>query len=181
VKASEILAAKTQPTVKVPILLDAGLLAERDAAVKAQASAERKAAMSNDRAVQRAAVEAAEHVADLDAKTAEATVHFELAALPRSEFNALKAECPPIEEDTDMDIEKFGPLLLAAASVDPELSVEESQQIFEDWPEAEVVQLFNGAYRLNMEVRGIPLAASGLKPTVSSDSKSNTADQEESP
>ena len=183
-KASELLAAKTAATAKVPVLLDGTVLVARDEALKAQVVAERQAELSSDRTVQQAALEAAEHVKVCDEAITEATEWIELQALSRNDFNELRQAYPPTPEDVeaglDVDVETFGPALLAASATKPKFTLKQAEKVFSVWGESEVIQIFNACYALNREIRKIPLVASGSNETRVTDSNSNTADREAS-
>ncbi|MFF8610794.1 hypothetical protein ACF06X_33350 [Streptomyces sp. NPDC015346] len=77
-------------------------------------------------------------------------------ALPRLEFEALKAAHPPTEEGAEdgqiVNVESLGPELIAATSVDG-LTPADARSFLDTWAEAEAVALFNTAWDLHSEVR----------------------------
>ena len=71
------------------------------------------------------------------------------------------------KEGAQFNPETFPPALVAAAAVDPEISVEEAVEIFGDseWNGAELQKLFFAALEVNTETGDIPLSKGGSSET----------------
>jgi hypothetical protein len=85
----------------------------------------------------------------------------------RKAFEQLVEACPASAEDKKKakedgtgvpgwDTDTFVPGLLALASYDPAISLEEAQEIFDDWGRGDVEALFNGALQACLEQASIP-------------------------
>ncbi|GEM_PF-6380895 len=150
------------PTRSVRICIDPDLLAERDRLRRLLDEVRRTDERSNsrDRAPQ---VEA--DLAAVEAEIRDATVTFTFRALPRAEWRRLVAAHPPADGDAadglDFDPDGICAPLLAAASVDPEISLSDAEAIVDEWSEAEVTALFTAAFLAQREIRDVPLPSSG--------------------
>lgn len=98
------------------------------------------------------------------AKLVEATVTMKFQSLGRKRYEALIAEHPPTEEQNEQalketqgeagyNIETFPPALIHASCVDPELSEEDVQEIYDTWNTAELMALFFAALEVNTQRR----------------------------
>ena len=87
------------------------------------------------------------------------------------------------KEGATFNLLTFPPALIAAASVDPEISTEQAIAIFEDrsWNGAELEKLFYAALELNPETGDIPLSKGASGVTASSLLSFLTALNKESP
>jgi hypothetical protein len=67
------------------------------------------------------------------------------------------------KDGADFNPETFPAALIAAACVDPEISLEDAREMFVDpaWNPAELQRLFFGALEVNTEVADIPLSGTG--------------------
>ncbi len=74
------------------------------------------------------------------------------------------------KEGAQFNPDTFPPALVAAAAVDPEISIEEAVEIFGDseWNGAELQKLFFAALEVNTETGDIPLSKGGSGVTASS-------------
>ena len=108
-----------------------------------------------------------------------------IRALPRKQYRELLETHPPADSDekADWDAETFPPALIAASCVDPELTLEQAQQIWDEWEAAEAGPLFLACWGLN-ELRGragftwpgsAPTSGSGPNLTTASPGESRTA------
>ncbi len=109
----------------------------------------------------------------------------------RKSFEALVDACPPTAEQKKLakesgdaltwDHEKFVPGLLALASDDPELSLEEAQEIYDTWGRGDVEALFNTALQACLEQASIPFTKRDTDEILSSVQSLITASNTESP
>lgn len=140
-------------TKYVEILLDADAL---DAFEKAQ---ERlgEATADNREARLRELEEARKGVVD-------ATVTMKFQSLGRKRYEALISEYPATEEQNEQslketeqeapyNIETFPPALIQASCVEPELTPEDVQEIYDSWNTAELMVLFFAALEVNTQRR----------------------------
>lgn len=101
-------------------------------------------------------------------------VVFTFKSVGRFEYDKLVAAHPPTKEQkadgAEFNADTFPPALLSAACSDPEISLEEATEMFDDpdWNNAELRALFFGALEVNTETGEIPLSRSGSDGTLSS-------------
>lgn len=171
----DLFAAKTAPRRSVSLVLDQQLLADYEAAKNAADTAQRAADLSNDAAVHARAREAVATARRL-AEQVEATRQtFVFEGIGRRQFNELLESAPPKEEDIEFDPDIFIPALLAAGCVEPGLTLEQAQRIYDEWTDAEVTALFLAAFGANRTARDIPFINAGTDTTQDSGSNSITA------
>ncbi len=95
---------------------------------------------------------------------AKATMLFR--ALGSKEYDDLIAKHPPTKKDKDdggvWNTETFPPALIAASSLDPKITDEESEKIWEspDWSRGELFDIFTRLVRLNQEGLDVPFTSS---------------------
>ncbi len=88
-------------------------------------------------------------------------------AISGVEFDRLKQRHKPTQEDRkaglDYNSEKMAPLLIAATAVDPDLSEEDAQEIWDsdDWNRGERMQLFMAAMEVCTSGLNVPFKSSG--------------------
>lgn len=176
---AEILAAKRPTTGTVDICLDPVLADSYHDAVRARDEA--KQAMA-DAPTKTAALRA--NLADREAEVQDAeealrgvVATFTLKALGRAEYEALKDDNPPTTKQVtaaeldgtgplSWNPDTFPPLLVAACSADPEISVSDAQQMWKspDWNAGELLELFWTAVGLQGS-RRVPNLGKGSGPT----------------
>lgn len=104
-----------------------------------------------DQTVKDAVAIAEQDVATAQAAFDAAAIVLRFQALPRLEFEALKKAHPATEEQAedghDLNVEAFGPELIAAASVDG-ITVDDAREYLDTWSEAEAAALFNAAWNV---------------------------------
>ena len=171
---ADVFAKKKKRTRTVFVLLDDGLAAERDRLVVEAGLAEKQDTWMNRRPE---APAIKERIGLLDEQIAELRVPFTFAALPRSRWMELMDEFT--DDDDELDMEGFGPVLLSESSLDPKMTFEDVVTMWNEWSAAETEQLYIAAYRVNREVRDIPFTSAVYDTTESSDSNSTTAFPEE--
>jgi hypothetical protein len=102
---------------------------------------------------------------DGDGGSNEVTLKYQ--AIGMRAYDRLVAKHPPKPEQraegASFDIDSFAPALIAACSVDPEITPTEAKQIWdsEDWSRGDVMVLFRNAVELNNRGLDIPFSVSG--------------------
>lgn len=110
----------------------------------------------------------------------------------RKRFEALVDACPASEADKaeakknnqpipGWDPETFVPGVLALASYEPELSLEDAQEIYDEWGRGDVEALFNAALQACLEQASIPFTKRDTDAILASVRNSIIAQTEESP
>lgn len=95
------------------------------------------------------------------------TAQMVFQALGAKDYDDLVAEFPPTKKDKDdggvWDSEKFPPALIAASCLEPSLTREQAQQLWEspDWSRGELYDIFSRLVRLNQEGLDVPFTQSG--------------------
>lgn len=119
-----------------------------------------------------------EQIRDLDVEINESRQEFVFGAMPRTRWVELSERFtdPDTEE---LDVEQFGPYLISESSVDPVMTLDDVNEMWETWSAAETEQFYICAYRVNREVRDIPFISAGIDTTPTSGENSTTADPEE--
>lgn len=103
------------------------------------------------------------------------TVEFRLRAIPRSEYRALLDDHPPVKEGADWNADTFPPALIAACCAEPSMTVEQAQQMWDEWEAGETGRLFLAAWQVNEQTSGVGFTLPGSVKTRGSGQKSNTA------
>jgi hypothetical protein len=195
-KYADIKARKVSTRRSVTVVLDGEIMAQIDSLkdrIKVEARAD--ARENRDPVAPRLRRE-------LDALYDEARkseVKFTFKSAGRAEFDKLVAEHPATPEQRKQlkdltaergipfdppkwDPDTFPPAIIAASSYDPELSVAEALDLWEDknWSPAELLKIFECALSCYWEVDEIPFAAGGIDTMLSSEPSWTTAPSEES-
>ncbi len=119
---------------------------------------------------------------ELDAlyeKAADIAVTFTFTDIGRKVFDELILGHPPTKEQKDrmaemgggildFNIDTLPPALLALTASDPEMTLEEATEIFDNWGSGDAEILFSTALLVCKERTSIPLSKSGTGPTNSS-------------
>ncbi|MFD8470424.1 hypothetical protein ACFV10_35565 [Streptomyces cyaneofuscatus] len=148
---------RTRPTVTLTICDDDDLKQSVATArfMEQQAKAAAEDAPDNE-VLQSAHQDAVERLTEAQAALDEASVVLRFQALPRSAFKELVAAHPPTEEQIqdnwDFNVDTMGPVLLAAASLDP-LSEKDAALFLSDWSHAEAERLLRVALGLQQAER----------------------------
>lgn len=104
-------------------------------------------------------------LSDGNGGTNEVTLKYQ--AIGMRAYDKLVAKHPPKPdqraEGNSFDIDTFAPALIAACSVDPEISPSEAKNIWdsEDWSRGDVMVLFRNAVELNNRGLDIPFSVNG--------------------
>jgi hypothetical protein len=104
-------------------------------------------------------------LSDGNGGTNEVTLKYQ--AIGMRAYDRLVSKHPPKPEQraegSSFDIDSFAPALIAACSVDPEMSASDAKQIWdsEDWSRGDVMVLFRNAVELNNRGLDIPFSENG--------------------
>lgn len=184
---------KKPVTQQVEICLDSELADVVTDAQQALEAARAKSARMPNNADLFAAEQDAEHeLKRAQADAAKVTVTFTFRGIGRRAYDNLLTKHQPDKEQRERfkregqpglnyDVEKFPPALVAASLVDPELTADEVQELWdsEDWNDAELQALFMGARGANEARRLVDLGKDSTT-TSSSSRSSRTASRKES-
>lgn len=106
------------------------------------------------------------HIEEIQAQIEDSKTEFVFKDPGRKLFEDLVDACPATSEQkkeakengsvASWDHETFVPGLLALASHDPEISLEEAQEIYDQWGRGDVEALFNTAIQACMEQASVP-------------------------
>lgn len=122
-----------------------------------------------------------------DSRITEYTFVFQSIGRPNYDKLVSLPEHKPTKEqkrdNATFNADTFPPALIAASCVDPELSLEEAKDMFNDpsWNGAELANLFVGALEANTETGDIPLSRSDSAGTLNSLLSLVTQSETESP
>lgn len=151
---------KKQPIEKlVPVPLDAALVEAYEKAVEAVEALE----------IQGADTSAAEKLRDTSRKALEAeTVVLRFRSIGRKRYDKLIHDHPATEEQhrehkeqygqrAPHNIDTFAPALIAASCIEPEMTIEQVTELFDEWNPAEVMDLYTAALEVNTQRRVVDL------------------------
>jgi len=130
-------------------------------------------------------------ILELEAEIMKSAVEFTFHAIGRGRLEELKAKFPPTAEQWDVyreqaaanplmaavprfDPEGMAAEFLAACAVDPVMTVEEAGALWDGLSDGEAAQLWEAAWTVNAEAATVPLSATGIDGTGSSDARSTT-------
>lgn len=105
------------------------------------------------------------YLSDGNGGTNEVTLKYQ--AIGMRAYDRLVAKHPPKPDQradgASFDIDTFAPALIAACSVDPEISPAEAKSIWDsdDWSRGDVMVLFRNAVELNNRGLDVPFTESG--------------------
>ncbi len=176
-----LMAKKRPTTIECEIALDADLVEAHATALAAYEVARIVAADNPDQASSQDALRDAEAaLEDAEAAAAEVVVAFRFRGLGANDWDALVDEHPATAEQkaearrdgTPAPVwnkDTFGPALVAACCIEPEMTYEDAQQLWksEEWNFAELRDLFNAAYNA-CRGRRVPQLGKGTGRTLSS-------------
>jgi hypothetical protein len=112
---------------------------------------------------------------------------FTFETVPYSIWRGLVEEHPPTDQQRDgnryldYNPDTFPPVAVAAACVDPELTVDDGQWLREHLPRLEFDRLFEAAFQVSVGGGDLPKSVIGIAKTLASGLKSTTAANEASP
>lgn len=183
---TDILARKKPNIRSIDICLDSDLAAEIQALEREIDQAKRKRGKSLADGTARLEVQ----LDELYERAAAESVTFTFQDIGRKAFDELVMAHPATKDQKERvaelgggileyNIDTFPPALLAATAIDPEMTVEDAQQIFDVWGSGDAEILFTQALLVCKERTSVPLSRNGTGPTVDSDLRSNTVPSEE--
>jgi hypothetical protein len=130
-----------------------------------QSAASKRATLDMLKNKPRSTSEFSLYLSDGNGGTNEVTLKYQ--AIGMRAYDKLVAKHPPKPdqraEGSSFDIDTFAPALIAACSVDPEISPTEAKDIWdsEDWSRGDVMVLFRNAVELNNRGLDIPFSVNG--------------------
>jgi len=105
-------------------------------------------------------------------RTREVTVHVDgeeatllLRSIGARDYDRLVAKHPPtrdqLADGATFNIDTFGPALISACSLEPEISPSDAQDLWDspEWSRGDLMYLFSEAVRLNNEGLNVPFTA----------------------
>ena len=172
---SDILREKKPNTKTVDIVLDSDLAGEIQ--LKEQELAQMR--MRKGRSLADGVGPLQNELDALYESAADIAVTFTFTDIGRKTFDELILAHSPTKAQKDhiaelgggileFNIDTFPPALLAAAASDPEMSLEEATQIFDNWGSGDAEILFSTALLVCKERTSVPLSKSGTGPTSNS-------------
>lgn len=132
----------------------------------------------------------------------EASTEFVFQAIPRADYAELERRFPATEEEwekyretvkdlpillamqvsiPDVDLVGMGPALLAACAVNPKMTADEAQLLWDTLSDAEAAALFNTAYGVNKKAANRPFSGTDTATTPNFGPELTTPLTEESP
>lgn len=168
---------RKKPAVRlVPLLLDQGLRARHEELAYELKVANREAGETNDVKVHDAAFALEQQLADLEQEAHDARVVFKFQALPRKEWTALVDAHQDGKPETDQfNLYTMAPVLIAKCCIDPVMTLEDAQGIWDEWSDGEVAALWTGAHRVQLDARDVIFTQTASNTTPSSERSSSTA------
>ncbi len=130
-----------------------------------QSTASKRATLDQLISKPRSVTEFSLFLSDGNGGTNEVTLKYQ--AIGMRAYDRLVAKHPPKPEQraegSSFDIDSFAPALIAACSVEPEITPTEAKQIWEseDWSRGDVMVLFRNAVELNNRGLDVPFSVSG--------------------
>lgn len=91
----------------------------------------------------------------------------QLRALPRKEYRLL-LEAHPGADGKSFDYDTFPPALIAASVVEPEFTLEQATELWEEWEDGDASRLFLACFDLNEVGLGVGFTTPGSDSTVGS-------------
>jgi hypothetical protein len=125
-----------------------------------QSNASKRATLDMLKSKPRNTTEFSLFLADGNGGTTEVTMKYQ--AIGMMAYDKLVSKYPPKPEQraegSSFDMDTFAPALIAACSVDPEISPEEAKEIWnsEEWSRGDVMVLFRNAVELNNRGLDVP-------------------------
>ena len=110
------------------------------------------------------------------------TADIRIRALPRKQYRELLEDNPPAEDDTEAEWnpDTFPPALIAASCIDPVFTLEQAQQLWDEWEAAEAAPLFLACWSVNERRGRLGFTWPGSAQTSGSGQNSTTASRGES-
>lgn len=174
----EIRARRTPRTRTEWVPLDADLLTRIDELEREVALAKRVDERENRRP-EAPRLEA--ELAKLRAEAELAAVPFTFQELPRKAYRDLIRAHPSTDPQRRWDEDTFAPALIAASCVQPAMTADDAQDVWDNWGASVAYVLFGAAYAVNEEPSRVPFSVTASASTAASAPSSSTAPPEASP
>jgi len=177
--ASDVLKRKQPRTRSVDVVLDEGLIAERDRLI-AEISRQKRLESWNDSGDMSSPVPALQtELRQILAELESATATFEFQAVSRNEWNKAVEEYKTEDGTLGEDFEIW--LVSRSSTGVNKLTAKQVKAMYgsDSWSAAETQLLWDAAYSVNREARDIPFTQAGIEQILSTGSNSTTADPEE--
>ncbi len=182
----EMMAAKTSARVDTPIQLD-GAAAQRIDSLREEIREAHKADLRENRNALAPGLR--DELREMVEQAKGTQVIFTFESIGRLAWDAMvvahpaRAEDKKIEKEAAWNLDTFPPALIAASCVEPEMTLEEATEIWEDpdWSGNELTRLFSTAWMVNQETPSIPFDRLGIELMQIIEPKSDGVLNEESP
>ncbi len=192
-KVSEILAKRKPRTKSIRLILDGDATdelerarAELNEAKRLDKETEEKG--SGTLATGSLTPDAERQFKEIEAGILEDATVFTFKAIGRKKLEKIRGEHPPTPEQWEIyrerskanplvqpptfDPDGIAPELIEAALVDPELTLEEATELWDELSDGEAAQIYDAAWEVSMEAATIPLSATGIGGIGDSDANS---------
>lgn len=119
--------------------------------------------------------------AELEALRAEAedsVVEFTFQEIPRKQYRALLDAFPDPDGKRRADDETIAPHLIAACCIDPEMTLDDAQAIWDEWSDVAASTLYGAAIMVNEALTRVPFGVSATAKIPGSEPNSTTAPSE---
>lgn len=186
---ADVLAARSPRTTKVRLILDGVSSAELEALKNDLSNLRLQERVSGANETLASQIPLAERrIAEAEAELIKNTVEFTFAAIGRGALDTIKAKYPPSPKQWELfheqsaanplpggvspptfDGEAMAAEFLSAAAVDPEMTVEEAEALWDALSDGEAAVLWNAAWSVNMEAATVPLSVAASERTGSSE------------
>ena len=182
----DVMAKKTASRIETSIQLDGGIAQEIENLREEIRNAERGDIRLNRNPV---APGLKKQLGELVEKARDTEVTFIFQAIGRVAWDKMVTDYPPTDEDKELekdaawDLNRFPPAIIQAACIDPKMTAEEVQEIWDstDWSQTELTKLFAAAWQANQETPNIPFDRLGIELMPPTEPKSVGAEIVESP
>ncbi len=174
---ADILAAKKPNSRTVDIILDSDLAQEIQ--LKTFELEQMKARTKGKKSLAEGTVNLEKELDDLFETAADTVATFTFKDIGRKSFDALLVAHQPTAAQKknvadqgggvlEYNQETFPPALMAASAIDPEMTVEEAEEIYHNWSSGDAEILFTTAILVCKERASLPLSLNGTGPTSNS-------------
>ncbi len=182
-KVSEILGKRTPRSKTIRLLLDGAAQDELERARTELRNAKRldkEADESGTGTLATASLvpDAEKRYAEIEGSILEDSAIFTFKAVSRRKLREIREEHPPTAEQWDIyrerakanplvqpptfDPDGIAPQLIEAALVEPELTLEEATELWDELSDGEAAQIYDASWEVSMEAASIPLSATAI-------------------
>ena len=174
---ADILAAKKPNTRTIDIILDSDLAKELQ--LKTLELEQMKQRSKGKKSLAEGTQSLESEIDALFEKAADSAATFTFQDIGRQAFDALLAAHRPTKEQKtitadqgggilEYNTDTFPPALMAASATDPEMTLEEAEEIYHNWSSGDAEILFTTAILVCKERASLPLSWNGTGPTSNS-------------